>query len=81
MALFLNDAIAELIYAQDAQPVPFRLAVSDEAAWCRALADVIVDAVVDHLYDADDDDGTGAFTISASYLAAESEVHRLRSAE
>lgn len=80
MALFLNDMIAELIYAQDAQPVPFRLAVSAEAAWCRALADVIVDAVVDHLYDADDD-GTGAFAISASYLAAESEVRRLRSAE
>jgi len=74
----MNDAIAELIYAQDAQPVPFRLAVSAEAAWCRAMADVIIDAVVDHLNDADED-GTGAFALAATYLAMEAEALRLRS--
>ena len=73
----LVEEIAELLYLSDIKAVPWSHAILEDRQYYARLADVVVDAVIDHL-DAVDVQYTGAMSTAVAHLRAEADVARLR---
>lgn len=73
----LVDEIAQILYMADAQPVTWAHALPEEKDHCFRLAEVIVDAVVNHL-DVRDENFAGALHIASALLSTEAELARLQ---
>lgn len=73
----LVTEIAELLYTEDSPSLPWEKAIPDDRIYYIRVAEVIVDAVVEHLV-IKDHDYAGGLTAAIEYLRSESEIARLR---
>lgn len=75
----LVTEIAELLYSEDSSYVPWEKAIPEDRVYYTKVAEVIVDAVVEHLV-VKDEDFAGGLRAAIEYLTTESEIARLRRA-
>ena len=75
----LVTEIAELLYSEDSSYVPWDKAIPEDRVYYTKVAEVIVDAVVEHLV-VKDEDFAGGLRAAIEYLTTESEIARLRRA-
>jgi hypothetical protein len=73
----LVNEIAELIYSEEVTPLPWDRALPEDRAYFLRLADVLVDAVVEHLI-VKDQDFAGGLSAAIQYLQNDSDMDRLR---
>ena len=73
----LVEEIAELIYTEDAPYLPWDKAIEEDRVYYVKVAEVIIDAVVEHLV-VKDEDFSGGLKAAIEYLRTETEVARLR---
>lgn len=73
----LVTEIAELLYTEDSSYVPWDKAIPEDRIYYTKVAEVIVDAVVEHLV-VKDEDFSGGLRAAIEYLTTESEIARLR---
>lgn len=71
------EEIAQVLYMADAQPATWAHALPEEKDHCFRLAEVIVDAVVNHLDERDENFG-GALHIASALLTTEADLARLQ---
>lgn len=76
MSALVNE-IAELLYGEDSPALPWEKAIPDDRVYYVRVAEVIVDAVVEHLV-VKDADFAGGLRAAIEYLTSESEIARLR---
>ena len=75
----LVPEIAELLYSEDSSYVPWDKAIPEDRIYYTKVAEVIVDAVVEHLV-VKDEAFAGGLRAAIDYLTTESEIARLRRA-
>lgn len=75
----LVTEIAELLYSEDSSYVPWDKALPEDRIYYTKVAEVIVDAVIEHLV-IKDEDFAGGLRAAIEYLSTESEIARLRRA-
>lgn len=73
----LVTEIAELLYSEDSSYVPWDKALPEDRIYYTKVAEVIVDAVIEHLV-IKDEDFAGGLRAAIEYLSTESEIARLR---
>lgn len=76
----LVSEIAELLYTEDAPYIPWDKALPEDRIYYTKVAEVILDAVVEHLV-VKDEDFSGGLRAAIEYLSTESEIARLRRAD
>lgn len=69
--------IAELLYSEDSSYVPWDKAIAEDRIYYTKVAEVILDAVIEHLV-VKDEDFSGGLRAAIEYLTTESEIARLR---
>lgn len=73
----LVTEIADLLYTEDSPAAPWDKAIPDDRIYYIRVAEVIIDAVVEHLV-IKDHDYAGGLNAAIEYLRSESEIARLR---
>jgi hypothetical protein len=73
----LVNEIAELLYSEEVTPVPWERALAEDRVYFHKLADVVVDAVVEHLI-IKDQDFAGGLSAAIQYLQNDADMDRLR---
>lgn len=73
----LVTEIAELLYSEDSSYVPWGKALPEDRIYYTKVAEVIVDAVIEHLV-VKDEDFAGGLRAAIEYLSTETEIARLR---
>ena len=73
----LVNEIAELLYGEDSSFIPWDKALPEDRIYYTKVAEVIVDAVIEHLI-VKDEDFSGGLRATIEYLSTESEIARLR---
>ena len=73
----LVNEIAELLYTEDAPFIPWDKALDEDRVYYTKVAEVILDAVVEHLV-VKDQDFAGGLRAAIDYLNTEAEIARLR---
>lgn len=73
----LVNEIAELLYGEDSSFIPWDKALPEDRVYYTKVAEVIVDAVIEHLI-VKDEDFSGGLRAAIEYLSTESEIARLR---
>lgn len=73
----LVTEIAELLYTEDAPYIPWKKALDEDRVYYTKVAEVILDAVVEHLV-IKDQDFAGGLRAAIDYLNTEAEIARLR---
>lgn len=77
MSSALTSEIAELLYSEDSPFVPWDKAIEEDRIYYVRVAEVIMDAVIEHLVIKDEAFG-GGFKAAIEYLRSETEIARLR---
>lgn len=73
----LVNEIAELLYTEDSPYVPWDKAIEDDRTYYIRVAEVIVDAVIEHLI-IKDEDFAGGMKAAIEYLRTETDIARLK---
>ena len=73
----LVSEIAELLYSEDSPYVPWEKALPEDRIYYTKVAEVIVDAVIEHLV-IKDENFAGGLRAAIEYLSDETEIARLR---
>lgn len=73
----LVTEIAELLYGEDSPALPWDKAIPEDRVYYIRVAEVIVDAVIEHLV-VKDESFSGGLRAAIEYLSSESEIARLR---
>ena len=73
----LVTEIAELLYSEDSSYVPWDKALAEDRVYYTKVAEVILDAVIEHLV-IKDEDFAGGLRAAIEYLTTETEIARLR---
>lgn len=76
MSAVVNE-IAELLYGEDSPLVPWDKALDEDRIYYLRVAEVIIDALIEHLI-IKDQDYSGAMGTAIAHLRAETELARLR---
>lgn len=76
----LVNEIADLLYSEDSPAIPWDKAIPEDRVYYLKVAEVILDAVIEHLVIKDSDFG-GGFRAATEYLRAETDIARLRRAD
>lgn len=76
MSALVNE-IAELLYQEDSPFIPWDKALEEDRVYYVKVAEVIVDAVVEHLVIKDESFG-GGLRAAVEYLRTETDIARLR---
>jgi hypothetical protein len=76
MSALVNE-IADLLYSEDQPMVPWDKALPEDRVYYVKVAEVIVDAVIEHLI-IKDEDFSGGLRAAVEYLRAETDIARLR---
>lgn len=73
----LVTEIAEMLYTEDGPYIPWDKAIAEDRVYYTKVAEVILDAVIEHLV-VKDEDFSGGLRAAIEYLSAETEIARLR---
>jgi len=73
----LVNEIAELLYGEDGPLFPWARALPEDRIYYLRVAEVIIDAVVEHLV-VKDEDFAGGLRVAIDYLQTETDIARLR---
>lgn len=73
----LVNEIAELLYTEDTPYVPWDKAIPDDRTYYVRVAEVIIDAVIEHLI-VKDVEFSGGLKAAVEYLRTDTDIARLK---